>query len=84
MKNDLAQDQFDILRKAPEWVAVVDVVREQIAGLLDIRNVDTTQDDATIAREVRARYLAVDQLINFYNKYQFANPKKEDQFVSFK
>jgi len=84
MPNEERQKNFTALLTTPEWVEVSEVVKEQVCELLDIRRIDPTQDDQAIAKEVRARILAVDKLLDFYNRYQFTQSKTKDVEYNFK
>ncbi|TXG76606.1 hypothetical protein E6Q11_04365 [Candidatus Dojkabacteria bacterium] len=78
------KENMTTLTERPEWVSVEEITKKQLAELLDIRNIETTQEDAWIAREVRARLLAVEKLSDFYSRYKFSSPKAKEEEVPFR
>lgn len=75
---------MDELLKNPDWKAVEGVVQEQIASLLDLREVDMNLSPDELKIELRARDLAAEKLIAFYEKYKFSTVSKEANQAPFR
>lgn len=72
------------LTTSPEWIEVETIIEKQLSDLMDIRNIDDKLPADEIKVELRARQLACDKLLDFYNEYTFSKKKKEEIVVSFK
>lgn len=72
------------LTSSPEWIEIETIIEKQLSDLMDIRNIDEKISPDEMKIEIRARQLAVDKLLDFYNEYQFSRKSKEEVTVSFK
>ncbi len=74
---------LDSITKNPEWIAVENIVQEQIAKLSDVTDIDLNLPADELKVELRARFLAQEKLDEFYREYKFTTKKIEEDNVPF-
>lgn len=71
------------LLQDPEWILIENLISDQISKMLDIREIDETISAEDMKIEIRARQIAVKQLMEFYSKNHFMKRKIEEIPVTF-
>lgn len=71
------------LTQDPEWIAIEELIASQISKMLDIREIDKNISAEDMKIEIRARQIAVEQLMDFYSKNSFTKRKVEEVPVTF-
>lgn len=75
---------LDSITKNPEWIAVENIIQQQIAKLCDVTDIDLKLTAEELKIELRARFLAQEKLEDFYQEYKFTTKKIEEDRVPFK
>ena len=75
---------MELITKNPEWIAVETIIKDQIASLSNVTDINTDLPADELKIELKARKIAADKLEEFYKEYKFTTVQIEENNVSFK